>query len=566
MITSGYLNPAPTTLQQLRTHHNSSFQDYLNDQPEWEADLCSAWTSIESQPDIVQTLSDPHQTIHIATDGSIKAGSGCYGVVLAGPQSILFTNRGKIKSDTIPVTVRRTETIGVLSALVILRKLHTFFGIPTTFHGLVSLWCDNLGTVKMVKKFETRSLTVSEHGAPDIDVILQIGAEMNKLISYGYLVEIHHIKAHQKTPHHTHPLSWPIHLNKEADWLAKSAHLKKIIPHNNTIRYPASNLTIAHNLDPLHTGLQHKIRDAFNDQPLILYLQERFDWNNMVFDSIWWSIHGLALAKFPPIIRLVIQKFNMDHWACNHREAVRGDESQKWCEICYHQEETTDHIVQCPHCHRQEVRDNLMTELSKYLAKTGTPQAMRTCIIQGLNAWLKGSPVPSLNTLEPNASPTLKLAYSTQTTIGWKHFLRGRISIHWASLINGEPKDNDLEIVVEQNKTKSINPITWGSGLLHILWKHVLNFWKVRNETIENIYKLKGITKPHSTLIRLAMQELQGGAVGYNEQDWMQKNQEDFKTMDMISIKIWIRRIKAAKKQFKEDLAINQRFLQLEIR
>ena len=108
----------------------------------------------------------------------------------------------------ISVTVRRTETIGVLSALIILlHKLHTIFRIQTTLHGLVSIWCNNLGTDQMVKKFARRSLTVSEHGAFDIDVIFQIGAEMNILILHGYLVEIQLVKAHQETPHHTHPLS-----------------------------------------------------------------------------------------------------------------------------------------------------------------------------------------------------------------------------------------------------------------------------------------------------------------------------------------------------------------------
>ena len=31
-----------------------------------------------------------------------------------------------------------------------------------------------MSTVSMVKKFEQRSLTTNEHGAPDIDAILQI--------------------------------------------------------------------------------------------------------------------------------------------------------------------------------------------------------------------------------------------------------------------------------------------------------------------------------------------------------------------------------------------------------
>ena len=296
---------------------------------------------------------------------------------------------------------------------------------------------------------------------------------------------------------------------------------------------------------------------------MITYLQDRFDWHIIVFESIWWPIHKQALAKFPPINRLVIQKFNMDHWACNHREAVRGDDTQKWCEMCFHHEETTDHIVQCTHCHRLVVKDKLITDLGKYFTKTGTPPAMRKCIMSGLLSWFNGIEAPPLNKLEPNASPTLTLAYTTQHTIGWRHFLKGRLSIHWATLINGEPKVTNHETANILPKSRKMNPATWGCGLLRILWKYVLEFWKVRNETLENIYKVKGITKPHHILIRQAMQEQQTGEVGYNEQDWMLKSPDDFKQMDMLSIKLWIRRVRAAKKQFKVTMANNQQLIPL---
>ena len=59
------------------------------------------------------------------------------------------------------------------------------------------------------------------------------------------------------------------------------------------------------------------------------------------------------------------------------------------------------------------------------------------------------------------------------------------------------------------------------------------------------------------------MQEQQTGEVGYNEQDWMHKSPDDFKQMDMLSIKLWIRRVRAAKKQFKVTMANNQQFIHL---
>ena len=471
----------------------------------------------------------------------------------------LFFERGKIVPSLSPITVRRTETLGVLNALLIIRQLHNYFKIEPGQHGAISIWCDNLSTVLMIQKVETPSLTVSTHGAPDIDVILQINEECKFLTTNGYKVEIQHIKAHQKIPIDlTDPTFWPITLNKEADWLAGSAHIKNVTPHHNDTRYPATNLTISCDSEQIHSGMHTKIRNAYNKQPLIEYLQERFSWSNTTFDSIWWLIHGQALSRLPPIKRLVIQKFNMDHWACNHREATRGMDNQKWCEVCYHHEETCDHIIQCNDANRQTIRNSMMDAIQLYFKKTGTPRAMRNCITQGIQTWLQGKPTPNISSIEPQASNTLKLAYSTQTAIGWRHFLRGRIAIQWASLVNGKPVAQNLATQGILVSSRNCNPITWGSGLLHILWKHILNFWKVRNDTIVEIYKQKGITRPHFNLIRLATLELQSGEVGHQERDWMNRDPEDFRRMDMNSLIIWIRRVKAAKKLFQAQLQTNQ--------
>ena len=96
-----------------------TFEAFLVKQPTWTADLCSQWTSIQDLGLISAQLQDPDKLIQVATDGSVKLGIGCYGVVIAGMSGEqLFTNQGKIKNQHSPITIRRTETLGVLSALV----------------------------------------------------------------------------------------------------------------------------------------------------------------------------------------------------------------------------------------------------------------------------------------------------------------------------------------------------------------------------------------------------------------------------------------------------------------
>ena len=200
---------------------------------------------------------------------------------------------------------------------------------------------------------------------------------------------INHIKAHQDIPDNPDdPMRCAIKLNKEADWLAGTAHMRHIIPHDNPTKYPAGTVHVYCQTEQIHEGVHRKTRDLFNDEPIITYLQDRFSWRTETFDSIWWSIHRKALKRFKPISRLILQKFNRDHWACNHRDSVFGDPDMKWCELCHHQEETCDHILKCSHATRQAGRNELINGITNYIKRTGTPPAMKTCILHGIQSRL----------------------------------------------------------------------------------------------------------------------------------------------------------------------------------
>ena len=106
-------------------------------------------------------------------------------------------------------------------------------------------------------------------------MILHIAEEVKHLQQCGYTILINRIKAHQELPTDPEdPMRCAIELNKEADWLAGSARIKNIIPHDNTSWYPAANIQIHCQQEPIYDGIHKKARDAYNDKPLIIYLQE----------------------------------------------------------------------------------------------------------------------------------------------------------------------------------------------------------------------------------------------------------------------------------------------------
>jgi hypothetical protein len=58
-----------------------------------------------------------------------------------------------------------------------------------------------------------------------------------------------------------------------------------------------------------------------------------------------------------------------------------------------------------------------------------------------------------------------------QYDIGWRHFMRGRISIEWGNIMQ-----HHLEV----NQIKNMSAEKWGTGLLFINWKHILHIWRER--------------------------------------------------------------------------------------
>jgi hypothetical protein len=63
--------------------------------------------------------------------------------------------------------------------------------------------------------------------------------------------------------------------------------------------------------------------------------------------------------------------------------------------------------------------------------------------------------------------------YNTQANIGWQHFVRGRIIIAWGSMISNH---------LATQKTHIFNAEQWGTNLLSINWKYILQLWEARNK------------------------------------------------------------------------------------
>ena len=105
--------------------------------------------------------------------------------------------------------------------------------------------------------------------------------------------------------------------------------------------------------------------------------------------------------------------------------------------------------------------------------------------MRGVSAWLLNKEAPNIETISYLASDTLKQAYEEQSIIGWGHFLRGRLSITWGTMIRHEYAKlaKQTHTTKSPNKNKHRNPESWASGLILTNWDFVISAWESRIET-----------------------------------------------------------------------------------
>jgi hypothetical protein len=114
--------------------------------------------------------------------------------------------------------------------------------------------------------------------------------------------------------------------------------------------------------------------------------------------------------------------------------------------------------------------------MKTFLSEQHTLIEIRDAICLGFFTWLEsGRNTQGIPVLPHRKAEVIKV-YNNQESIGWKHFVRGRLDIEWGNLINKH--------LARQTKYK-FNAEHWGMKLLSINWKYVLQMWEIRNKEVK---------------------------------------------------------------------------------
>jgi hypothetical protein len=370
--------------------------------------------------------------------------------------------------------------------------------------------------------------TTNQHRDSDVDLELQLLYELQSLISNNTTISITHVRSHQELKKVQSALSHAEFLNSIADNLTKTARVHRRKSTYISLPQNPIDFTI-HNI-PINSKYALRSKKAYHSIYLRTYLKDKHNWSNKTIDSIWWKIYYNSLSKLSSPEKVIIYKFIHNRLPTKARDQKYYSFRNKACDHCQCDHENEDHILQCHSAKRKLCRDVWLNEINDYLSQNHTPMEVKQLITTNLHQWLES--ISITDTYDELSNPETNKASKQQFNIGWKHFLRGRLTIEWGYIIQQH---------LDKEKIHNMNAEKWGSDLLAIHWKHILKIWKERcedlhvttTEQIETNKKLRlyeEICNIQSTNQNLA----------HTEHAWVLADTSQFQNYTSTNLQTWI--------------------------
>ena len=522
----------------------ATFDQFVNKAPGWSADLLQNWSSVEINT-IQQAMNLIDNPLLMVSDGGLRFDQGTYGVVIADLNTILIQNQGIAHGSRTLHSSFRAESYGMISGCHTLYSILQFHKITVPANKQLQIFSDNLGLITRINKHLYESMSLRDHGAPDIDIELQILSELRALRLLGFRISVSHVKGHQDRTTLFQNLPREAQLNVEADTLATESFdstdksVYQPFPANNTALKIGDTFITSKQRETLHS--------SHLSQALRAHMVHQFDWSEGLPSQIWWSIHGKAIQLLSHNDRMRIQKFIFNRWATNSRQAKYFSHILPVCSTCSHSTENEDHILRCLSPSRAQLRVLWLNDLDRFLSAPHTHDAVRQAILLGINAWLKNTKPPTLQLSIPDASTQLLQAYEEQAIIGWDHFLRGRLSLVWAHLAQFHLETQGISNIC-------MSAERWGRRIISINWIGVLSLWECRNSEEHGDTQEEQTIKSKAKLISEAIAiQATKFPISYVDREYLFRSIEDLEKYSLGGLTNWIRNARHLINTYKLD-------------
>jgi hypothetical protein len=357
---------------------------------------------------------------------------------------------------------------------------------------------------------------------------MQLVYELQQLISENHQISITFVRSHQELKKVRSDLSHIELLNIMADNLTKAARKTKRVAKytslpQNPIDFTINNITI-------NSKYSIRSKKAYHSTYLRDYLKRKHSWSNKVIDSIWWKPYFNSLSKLSYPEKVIIYKFINDRLPTKARENKYYNFRDKQCNQCQCDIEDEDHILKCYSIKRHQSRTEWLTELSSYLSQNHTPAEIKQVILHNLNQLLE--PSANIDIVTDPETFELNKANNQQSMIGWRHFIRGRMSIEWGKTISNHLFDEKLYHISAEK---------WAADLFSLNWKHILKIWKERCLEVHG----DNPTVIEQNIKQRYFEEIQhiqsiNQNLNHSNHDWILANLEDLQHYSSQNLQTWL--------------------------
>jgi Reverse transcriptase (RNA-dependent DNA polymerase) len=439
---------------------------------EWKANMLHH-LKIVDEAAIIKMFNQVEPPLFIVSDGGVHSYQSNFGVILAEGTLPLATSMGKIYSVELYESSHRSEMYGMLAGIIVLKHLITYLSLNIPEDKKLQFFCDNRSVVRKVNDRLQQRRTVNQHRYPDADIELQLVSELQYFIFQKCNISIAHVKGHQEKRDPSQPLKTEEYLNIMADDLThKARRLPKVTKYTP---FPSNSVNFVLNGQYINSNFPRCVSNAYHSMALRDYFTSKHGWSNSTTNSIWWQAYHQSITKLPDSDKIKIRKFINNLWPTLKKRQKYKQYPSSLCQQCRLYTETEDHILRCRTPSRQRIRDAWKQEITTYLDKSHTPVEVKYHLSHGMFHWLENGRYSSPAPTSPPQNSLLARTITTQDNIGWQHFIRGRASMEWGTLINQH---------LGTQKRQKISAEQWCAQLFAINWKHILDMWSIRNQEI----------------------------------------------------------------------------------
>jgi ribonuclease HI len=483
---------------------------------------------ITDGPKLRNLISHYESTIYIASDGGVYNYEGTFGVILSDGSSTFAQNHGKFYSVDFCESSYRSELFAMLSGILSFKTL--FPNTETWRHSSITLklLSDSRILVNKINNRLKNRRTTNQHRDSDVDLELQLIHELELLISGNIQISITFVRSHQELKKVKSALNHSEVLNIMADELTRSARKIKRVGKYTSLPQNPIDLTINNII--INSKYSLRSKKAYHSTHLRTYFQHKYAWPNKIIDSIWWKPYYNSLSKLSFPEKVIIYKFINDRLPTNARDHKYYSFRAKQCSQCQCDNEDDDHILKCFSIKRQNARREWLLELDCYLSQNHTPRDVKQIILKNFHQFLEPpinlEPIIELDTTDSDK------AYHQQNIIGWRHFIRGRISIEWGKLVDSH---------LSKAKLYHITAEKWAADLFYINWKHILKIWRERCLEIHgnNPVEIERNAKNKCLEEIIHIQSINSN-LNYSTYEWIHEDIEELRNFTSKHLQTWL--------------------------